>query len=54
MRYERGLIDISERSDLPILRLVYRAGHLTIRQLYESLYAGLGTDLWNSFRWRVL
>jgi hypothetical protein len=53
MRYEPGLIQISERADLPILRLVYRAGHLTMRQLYESVYAGLGTDMWNSFRWRV-
>lgn len=53
MRYEPGLIEISERSDLPILRLVYRAGHVTMRQLYECVYAGLGPDMWNSFRWRV-
>jgi hypothetical protein len=53
MRYERGLIQISERADLPILRLVYRAGHLTGRQLYESVYAGLGEEMWNSFKWGV-
>lgn len=53
MRYVPGLIEISERADLPILRLVYRAGHLTMRQLYESVYAGLGKDMWNSFRWRI-
>jgi len=53
MRFERGLIQISERADLPILRLVYRAGHLTGRQLYESVYAGLGEEMWNSFKWRV-
>jgi hypothetical protein len=53
MRYERGLIQISERADLPILRLVYHAGHLTTRQLYESVYTALGEKMWNSFKWRV-
>jgi hypothetical protein len=53
MRYLRGTIEISDRADLPILRLVYRAGHLTKRQLYESVYAGLGEGMWDSFRWRV-
>jgi len=37
MRYAPGAIQISEGADLFILRMVYRAGHLTIRQLYDSL-----------------
>lgn len=53
MRYLPGLIAISAREDLPILRLAYRAGHLSMRQLYESVYAGVGERMWNSFRWRV-
>ena len=53
MRYEPGIIQVSDRADLPILRIVYRAGHLTKRQLYESVYAGLGERMWDSFRWRV-
>ncbi len=53
MRYVAGLIEISEQADLPILRLAHRAGHLTIRHLYESVYPGFGDSMWNSFRWRV-
>lgn len=54
MRYVPGLIAISEQADLPILRMVYRAGHLTTFQLYESLnpvrFAKGSRD---SFNWRV-
>ncbi len=54
MRYRRGTIAISESTDIPILRTVYRAGHLTIRQLYESLYPrGLTKNRWDSFNRRV-
>jgi len=51
MRYERGLIQISECADLPIPRLVYRAGHLTTRQLYESVHAGLGEGNVEQLKW---
>jgi hypothetical protein len=54
MRYVPGLIVISEQADPPIPRLAYRAGDLTIPQLYESLHAsGITGSSWNSFRWRV-
>lgn len=54
MRYLTGMIEISEQADLPILRLAYRAGHLTMRQMYESLHpSGLTKNTWNSFRWRI-
>ncbi len=54
MRYLTGMIEISERTDLLILRLAYRAGHLTMRQMYESLHpSGLTKNMWNSFRWRI-
>jgi hypothetical protein len=54
MRYVPGLIVISEQADMPILRLAYRAGHATMRQLYKSLHpSGLGKNMWNTFRWRV-
>ncbi|MCZ2076609.1 MAG: hypothetical protein LC130_16630 [Bryobacterales bacterium] len=54
MRYERGLIQISERADVPILRLAYRAGHLTMQQLYESLnISATARTAWHSFRWRA-
>jgi hypothetical protein len=54
MRYEPGLIQISERADVPVLRLAYRAGHLTMHQLYESLnISATARTAWHSFRWRV-
>lgn len=54
MRYEPGMIQISERADLPILRLAHRAGHLTMRQMYESLnISATAKTAWHSFRWRV-
>lgn len=53
MRYWKGSIIISEDADLPILRLAYRAGHLTIDQLYEALNPmGLAASH-DSFNWRV-
>ena len=54
MRYTPGAIQISETADLPVLRMVYRAGHLTIRQLYGSLnIAATAKTMWDSFRWRI-
>ena len=54
MRYVPGLIAISEQADLPILRTVYKAGHLTTSQLYEFLNpARLTSSSRDSFNWRV-
>jgi len=54
MRYLPGMIAISEQADLPILRTVYRAGHLTMSQLYEFLHpARLTKNSRDSFNWRV-
>jgi hypothetical protein len=54
MRYLRGMIEISEQADLPMLRLAYRAGHLTMRQMYRSLHPfELTKNMWSSFGWRV-
>lgn len=54
MRYVPGLIAISEEADLPILRMVYRAGHLTTSQLYEYLNpVRLVRGSRDSFNWRV-
>jgi hypothetical protein len=54
MRYLPGMIAISERADVPILRTVYRAGHLTMRQLYEFLHpSGITKNTWDSFKWRI-
>ena len=54
MRYVPGLIAISEQADLPILRAVYRAGHLTTSQLYEFLNpVRLASGSRDSFNWRV-
>lgn len=54
MRYARGAIAISEQADLPILRIVYRAGHVTTKQVYDYLNPSKWIkNSWDSFRWRV-
>src|SRR5215831_1932758 len=54
MRHLPGMIAISEQADLPILRTVYRAGHLTMSQLYEFLHpVRLTKNTRDSFNWRV-
>jgi hypothetical protein len=54
MRYVKGAIEISEHYDLPILRVVYRAGHLTTRQLFDHLHPSQWQkNRWDTFRWRV-
>ena len=54
MRYPPGTIAISQKSDVPLLQLAYRAGHSTPRQLYEFLHArGLPDQVWKTFHWRV-
>ena len=54
MRYLKGTVSISDKDDLPILRTVHRAGHLTNRQLFEYLHPSPWlASRWDSFRWRV-
>jgi hypothetical protein len=54
MRYPKGTIAISEQADVPILRAVYRAGHVTTKQVYEYLNPSKWMkNSWDSFRWRV-
>jgi hypothetical protein len=56
MRFHPGSVVISENTDLPILRKVFQAGHVTVRQLYRALGAGFDKNAWDSFnrRTRVL
>lgn len=54
MRYWKGSIEISEQEDLPILRTVYRAAHVTSRQLREFLHPVMLTkNCANTFNWRI-
>jgi len=54
MRYAKGTIAISEQADVLILRAVYRAGHVTTKQVYEYLNPSKWMkNSWDSFRWRV-
>src|ERR671931_324916 len=53
MRYRAGTLMISEHTDVPIIRTVYQAGHLTIRQLYQCLYPVAAKNRWDSFNRRI-
>jgi hypothetical protein len=53
MRYLPGSIVISDEGDVPLLRTVHRAGHVTIHQLYASLYPAREKRLWDTLSWRV-
>jgi len=53
MRYRRGSISISDQFDLPVLRTVYSAGHLTFEQLYEFQYPINEKRLRDTLCWRV-
>jgi hypothetical protein len=53
MRHPPGSIAISVDADLPLLRTVHRAGHMTIHQLYASLYPAREKRLWDTLSWRV-
>ncbi len=54
MRYWKDSIQISEQEDLPILRTVYRAAHVTPPQLREFLYPlALTGNYTNTFNWRI-
>lgn len=56
MRFLPGTISISSGGDVPILRKVHQAGHLTTRQLYRALMPEFEKNQWDSFnrRTRVL
>src|SRR5579863_4082173 len=53
MRYLPGSIVISDEADVPLLRTVHRAGHVTIQQLYASLYPAREKRLWDTLSWRI-
>src|SRR5262245_19194783 len=54
MRYPKGTIAISEQADVPILRTMYRAGHVATKQVYDHLHPSKWMkNSWDSFRWRV-
>lgn len=53
MRYRRGSISISDQFDLPVLRTVYSAGHLTFEQLCEFQYPINEKKLRDTLCWRV-
>ena len=44
MRYLKGSVVLSERLDIPALRTVYHAGHVTVRQVFRALYRIAGTS----------
>lgn len=53
MRYRKGTVILSPEADLPLLRAVHRAGHLTFSQLYRSLFAQKEKPLWDTLGWRI-
>lgn len=53
MRYRKGTVIVSLEADLPLLRLVHRAGHVTFSQVYRSLFATKEKRLWDTLGWRI-
>jgi hypothetical protein len=53
MRHLPGSIAISDDADVPLLRAVHRAGHLTAHQLYASIHSSKEKRLWDTLNWRV-
>lgn len=53
MRYLAGTIAISNGADVPVMRIVHCAGHLTFEQLYRAIHLGKTKPFWDSLRWRV-
>lgn len=53
MRFPPGTISVSPEADLPLLRTVHRAGHLTVHQLYSALHGVREKRLWDGLTWRV-
>src|SRR5687767_5046185 len=53
MRYRRGSVCISDDLDLPLLRTVHHAGHVTFQQLYESAHSVKVKHLCDTLIWRI-
>lgn len=53
MRYRKGTLIVSRDADLPLLHLVYCAGHVTFSQVYRTLFATKEKRLWDTLRWRI-
>jgi hypothetical protein len=53
MRYLPGTVVVSPEADLPLLRTVHRAGHVTLGQLYASVHHHQEKRLWDSLSWRI-
>ena len=53
MRYPKGSIVLSDTLDVPALRKVYQAGHVTAPQLYRSLNSVFNEGKWKSFVRRI-
>ena len=56
MMYPKGSIVLSDSLDVPALRKVYQAGHVTAWQLYRGLNPVYDESKWKSFvrRLRIL
>jgi hypothetical protein len=53
LRHLPGSIAISSEADVPLLQTAHRAGHLTVHQLYNSLYPAKEKRLWDTLNWRI-
>lgn len=53
MRYLGGTIAICVDADVPLLRTVHRAGHVTIHQLDALLHPAKEKRLWDTLNWRI-
>ncbi len=53
MRYPKGSIVLSDALDVPALRKVYQAGHVTAWQLYRALNPVFDENKWKSFLRRL-
>lgn len=53
MRYPKGSIILSDSIDVPALRKVYQAGHITAWQLYRALHHGFDQAKWKSLARRL-
>ena len=49
MRYPKGSIVLSDTLDVPALRKVYQAGHVTAWQLYRALNPVFEENKWKCF-----
>ncbi len=49
MRYPKGSIVLSDSLDVPALRKVYQAGHVTAWQLYRALNPVFEENKWKCF-----